>query len=123
MTEAQWLWTAILVVNTLGGAVTAWAVLTGRPSRMQVDGDVSVRKTEKCVERGSYETHCRINRDEHARIEREFEVKVVKITDLHHALAREVSEVNRQAESTNSALVLLGQKVDHFILELRREKK
>lgn len=82
-----------------------------------------VSMAKEFVGRESYNTHCSINRSEHGRIEKEFGAKVEKITDLHYDLAREVSGVNTLAETTNANMQLLGQKVDNFIMELRRERK
>jgi hypothetical protein len=69
VTEAQWLWTALIVVTALGNGVTAWAVITNRASRTQIEGDVNVNPPREYVLRGSYETHCRLNREHHEKIE------------------------------------------------------
>lgn len=71
-----------------------------------------------CVKRGSYETHCRLNREAHDKIEREVKKEVEKIADLHHSLAREVSEINSRSETNEQRLIQIDNKLDNLRTQL-----
>jgi hypothetical protein len=68
----------------------------------------------ECVKRGSYETHCRLNREAHERIERDVKKEIEKIADLHHSLSREVSEINARSETNEARLIQIDTKLDNI---------
>lgn len=70
-----------------------------------------------CVKRDSYETHARLNREEHKRIEKDFTEKVSEIEKCHNGLAREVSEINARSEGNETRLIQMDTKLD----QLRRD--
>lgn len=78
--------------------------ITGQP--------ITVQDKKRFVERSSYETSAKINRDEHQRIEKEFTAQLEKLQASHHALAREVSEITAATEINGNTLRDIGRKLD-----------
>lgn len=78
-----------------------------------------VRMHSDCVKRGSYENHAKINRDEHARMEKEFKDEVRRIAESHNKLAREVSEINARSETNEQRLIQIDTKIDNLGRDIR----
>jgi len=70
------------------------------------------KEADEFVHRGSYESHCKINREEHSRIETKGEEERKELEKAHHALAREVSAISATLETNGVRLVQMDQKID-----------
>ncbi|CAN5547315.1 hypothetical protein BH09VER1_BH09VER1_24720 [soil metagenome] len=84
-----------------------------------------------CVKRPSYETHCRLNREAHDKIEKaaresqeklELQVKseFEKISAAHSKLSREVGEINVRSEGNEQRLIQMDTKLDKIRDDLRK---
>lgn len=82
---------------------------------------VEVKGPKEYVERSGYHQHCELNRKEHARIEREWRETMEQIRALHHALAREVSEINARSETNESRLIQMDAKLDQIRFQQTRK--
>jgi len=79
-----------------------------------------VRLHSDCVKRGSYETHCRLNREAHENLQKDFKHEVGKIADAHHQLAREVSALNARSEENQARLIQMDNKLDNIRRDLSK---
>lgn len=70
------------------------------------------KEADEYVHRGSYESHCKINREEHNRIESKCEEERKGLEKSHNALAREVSAISATLEANGLRLVQVDQKID-----------
>ena len=73
------------------------------------------QEAQEHVTRGSYESHCRINREEHGRIEAKLAAEVKAVEEAHHALAGDVREMKGVLESNGVRLLQMDQKIDRLL--------
>lgn len=79
-----------------------------------------VRLHSDCVKRASYETHCRINRESHEKIESRMREALEKISAEQSKLSREVGEINTRSEGNETRLIQMDTKIDNIQRELRK---
>lgn len=95
--------------------VQVWTMFRGRNPQ-----PFTVREDTEYVAEESYHTHCKINRDEHRRIESKFDSAIKDIQGDHNALAREVSAVTAASEMTSARLTQMDQKLDKILAIARQ---
>lgn len=99
--EATWLWTALLVLSTIGNAAIGWTVISNRPQRNQLLNTVGVRVEEGYVPVA-----------DHITLKKELTSALRKVEESHHDLAREVSGLTASMEIHSSGLIEMGRKLD-----------
>lgn len=78
---------------------------------------------EDFVKRSSYETHCRLNREAHAKIEETLKNEIAKVSELHRQLFREVGEINVRSESNEQRLIQMDTKLDTIRRDIHSAKE
>ena len=107
----------IFCLFALLGALNQGAGLIDRfrPHPSVVPQPLETKEVKEPVSAGSYITHCRLNREEHGRIERDLKRKVEGVEAKHNELAREVSGLSATLESNGVQLIQMNQKVDRLL--------
>lgn len=97
-------------------------VITEKVINITRKGPLETKEVERYVSKESYHRHCEINRDEHKRIEEIADEKISDLSAQHHQLAREVSDVNRLAETTEARLIQIDSKLENILRHLPKSR-
>lgn len=108
VSDGDFILKALNMLSIFAGAVTAWAVISGK--KQKLEQPVEVKASTEYVDKTSYHNHCKLNLEHHQRIEARMEL----ITQAQGVQAQEIAALKVHRENAAEQLDKLGEQMSEI---------